>query len=164
MKKLASVVAVALALSVVSQPAVTAVATGTMLVSLTLSAGCSSVSATPLNFGTATQGTTQTITATSAITVTCSIGTIYTVDLNDGTFGAGLRVLRQGGVGPAYQIYKDSLHTQIWGSALAGGTLLTPTPMSASGSAIHTAFGRVIPSLADPIGIYTDTVTVTVNY
>ncbi len=163
MKKIA--LAVALALGTVAQPvALAGTSTGTLSVSATVVASCTSVSAAPLNFGSiaATSGGT----AEATITVNCGQGVAYTVDLDNGLAAAGgPRLLRNGTSTFPYILYSDAARTTIWGitGTAAGATVVSAT-MGASGSASHTVYGLALSVPDTAPGLYTDTVTVTLTY
>jgi spore coat protein U-like protein len=138
-------------------------ASGSFQVTLTIQGTCAVTSAATLAFGTQT-AIASALNSTSAIGVTCTNGTPYTIGLNAGT-GSGAtvaaRLLTSGSTTVPYSIYQDSGHTQVWGN-----TTGTNTEASTGTGALQTftAYGQ-LPAVASPtVGSYTDTVSVTVTY
>lgn len=148
---------------------------GTMNVTGTMVAACT-VSTAPLDFG--TFKTTGDTLANTTITVNCSNGTPYRIDIDAGVnyyFADIYRYLKRG-TAPAdatnvvpYTLYIDNGLMTIWGD---NGVTFCPTCPStytgklATGTGandIHTVYGRAVMPINGP-GAYSDTLTVTVNY
>lgn len=120
------------------------------------------VSTQPLDFG-AVAGVLVARTATSNLSVTCTEGGAYSVGL-DGGITTGDVMDRRMELGPgqtlSYQIYRDPARTQLWGSTPAlrvegtGSGLAQSIPL----------YGLVPAQGLQPVGSYTDRVTVTVYY
>ncbi|MGH6908044.1 MAG: Csu type fimbrial protein [Aestuariivirga sp.] len=123
------------------------------------------VSTTALDFGNQTDFTAAR-TATNAISVTCTGGTLYDIGLSNGS---------SGGTGPTarlmtnvaapqavtYGVYRNSAHTLPWGNTIGSDTL------SATGNGLaqnYTGYGRIPVQPTPPALTYTDTVVVTVTY
>jgi spore coat protein U-like protein len=137
--------------------------TGSIPVSLTITASCTVQSAANIAFGSQT-AITSNLDTSSSIGVVCTNATPYTLGLSAG-IGTGAtvasRVLTSGSATIPYTIYQDSGRTQVWG--------VTPTvdTESATGTGAvqtYTAYGRVAPVSAPVAGVYADTVAVTVAY
>lgn len=121
------------------------------------------VSATPINFGTASL-LQNGVDAQGAIAVTCSRGTPFAIKLGGGNAAATdprSRSLRQSsGALVTYGIFQDAARTIAWGNQqsndlnVAAATGLTQ---------VFPAFGRVPAQRATP-GTYSDTVLVEVTY
>lgn len=159
-------VAVSLAVASALQPAAIAGSvTGSMPVSLTVTGTCSSVNASALNFGSASNDSTGNVNGQAQITVNCSTGTTYTIDLDNGTnpYPSGMRALSGAGGYFAYRLFTDATMTREWGSGQQQGALVGGV-MGATGSADHTVYGNAFFGIGTTPGTYTDTVTVTVNY
>ena len=121
------------------------------------------VSATPLSFGTAGLLVAD-LNAQSAVSVTCTANTAYTIGLNAGTgTGAtvGARKLTSGADQITYTIYRDSNRTLVWGNTAGSDT----EAGTGSGSAqVYPIYGQV-PTQATPApGTYSDVIVVTVTY
>jgi len=151
--------------------------TGSMNVSTTILAACT-VSTTNLNFGSHTGTVAKFVNST--ITVNCTNGTAYRIDID-----AGLNTLTSGGArrvktGTAtatssntiwYSLYKTTTYTvsNEWGdngTTYCSTCPTVPTGKSATGTGadqVHTVYG-VLSSTTNPAGAYSDTVVVTVNY
>jgi spore coat protein U-like protein len=109
---------------------------------------------------------TQALQATTSLQVTCVSGAPYTVALDGGTTPGGTVAQRMlasgGGATIGYQLYQDAAYTQVWGD----GTLGTTTG-AGTGTGIaqtFTVYGRVPPQTSPPVGVYTDTITATVQF
>jgi spore coat protein U-like protein len=146
-----------------ASPALTATATGSMNVKITITNECLVVSATDLDFG--TTGVIDTdIDQTSTITVRCTNGTPYSVGLGVGN-GSGATTAVRKMTGPAaatvdYSIFRDTGRTQVWGTA--AGEIVSGTGTGADQPL--TAFGRVPAQTTPAAGDYTDIVAITVTY
>lgn len=136
----------------------------TMDVSATVVEACI-VTATNLAFGNYDPTGSNPADATSAITVTCTPGTGFTVGLNAGTTAGATVTSRQMASGSnrlGYGLYQDVARTVNWGN-----TPGTDTPAAATAGltpSVLTVYGRVPAQQAVAVGSYTDTVTVTVSY
>ncbi|MCH4893079.1 MULTISPECIES: Csu type fimbrial protein [unclassified Sphingomonas] len=136
----------------------------TMAVTATVLENCN-IAATPMAFGTlgGVGGTDSDTTA--LVTLTCTPNADFEVAMDNGQNAqASQRRLRSvlGTEYLPYQIYRDAGRTQAWGSTSGLNTQPGTAPL---GLATFTAYGR-IPASATPVtaGVYTDTVTVTVNF
>lgn len=123
-------------------------------------AACTSITATDVDFGPAPAADAQDD-ATSTVTVTCSPGTSYTVEMDDGMTAVGgiRRVTTGAGDFMDYYIYQPGGFTTAWGQgtdALADTAGATPTDYVAN-------FRLERVATAAP-GTYTDLVTVTLSY
>ncbi len=153
-----TLVSSAVALILMTATALASNQTSNMAVSATVTAACT-ISAGALAFGNYTGAQ---LDGTSTISVTCTSGSPYTIDLDAGT-GSGAttttRKLTSGADTLDYTIYTDSGRSTIWktGSPNVSGT--------GTGSAESvTAYGRM-PATATPnVGSYTDTVVATITY
>jgi len=154
--------------------------TGTVNVSATIVAACTASTA-PLNFG--SHDGTAVKYATSTITVNCSNGTAYRIDIDKGQNTVGTtttpRHVKTGTAAASYSntitywLYKTNTYTNtdLWGDN--GATYCTtcatiPTGKSATGTGAnqaHKVYGMLttIPT-GNPAGAYSDTVVVTVKY
>ncbi len=103
---------------------------------------------------------------TTTVTVTCSLLTPYNLGISAGANGSGVsaRQMLIGGGGTEklnYSLFRDALRTLNWGVTVGTDTLsglgtglAVPTPV----------YGRIGAGQNQPIGSYSDTVTVTVTY
>lgn len=154
------------AISLAAMPAAAAAQTAqtTMDVSATVVEACV-VTATNLAFGFYDPTASSPADATSAITVTCTPGTVFSVGLNAGTTSGATVTSRQMASGSnrlGYGLYQDVARTVNWGN-----TPGTDTPAAATAGltpSVLTVYGRVPAQQAVAVGSYTDTVTITVSY
>lgn len=154
----------ATALGVVAVPATyAATATGTLNLSITISATCSVVSATAINFGTMS-AIAANVDQTSTLTVNCSSTTPYNVGLGVGG-GTGatvaVRKMTSGANTVNYTLYRDAARTLVWGQTIGTDTT---TGTGTGANQTLTIYGRVPAQTVPPPGTYSDTVTVTVTY
>ncbi len=103
------------------------------------------------------------IDGTTAINVTCTNATAFSIALDKGLTGAttSSRVMTGPGSPISYSLYSDAARTANWGSVYPSDTV--------QGTGIGVAqtinvYGRVPPQAAPVPGSYSDTVTVTVSY
>lgn len=120
------------------------------------------VASTNLNFGSAGV-LVNSVTATSAVTATCSSSTPYTIGLNGGNANATdptQRKMANGSAQITYGLYQDAAHGTPWGNTSGnwkGGT------GSGLGQAL-TVYGNVPAQTTPAPGNYTDTIIATVTY
>ncbi len=102
---------------------------------------------------------------TTSIQVTCSLTTPYHIGLNQGVNGASVSTRKMKGSTSAdtvsYALYSNALRTSNWGETVSMDTvdsIGTGLPVS------HLVYGRVPAQTTPRPDIYTDTITVTVNY
>jgi spore coat protein U-like protein len=138
-------------------------ATGTLGVSLSISATCAVGTSTPVAFG--SQGLLNSaLTATGALSVQCTNTTPYNVGLDPGgASGATVttRAMTSGSNTVSYALYRDSGHTQNWGQTVGTDTLAG----TGSGAAQSiNVYGQVPAQNSSAPGSYGDIVNVTVTY
>ena len=140
-------------------------ATGTLSVSASVSAVCIIGNAT-LAFGTYNPTAAIAATATTTVTLTCSLGTLYNIGMSVGS-GAGattaLRVMTTTGGTLGYKLFRDSGYTLNWGSTIGTDTLASTSLTSSLTNTVN-IYGQIPAAEAAAIGAYTDTVTMTVTY
>ncbi len=147
--------------------------TGDMTVSATIEAACS-VSISPMNFGTVVPGVTKDTDA--VVSVVCTSGTTYTLDLGDGlnhitTGGTGTQYRRQMASAAnrlPYVVYQEperATEIAATSSLAANNNLLTST-VGNGATQDKTIYGRVVgaETVAQVPGVYVDTVVVTVAF
>lgn len=102
---------------------------------------------------------------TGSIVVTCTLGDVYNIGLNAGTF-AGATVTTRRMTGPSagglsYFLYRDAGRTLNWGVTIGTDTLQqtgTDLPQTA------TVYGQIPALQAINAGSYSDTVGITVTF
>lgn len=143
---------------------------------LTLSAGAQaaltcSVAAVGVAFGnynalalpkTDTQGT-------GTITVTCLnliLPTPVTIQLSKGAATSySPRNMTFGANKLNYNVYSDAARTQIWGDGTGGSVTVSDTITALLGGVgTYTVYGTLFAAQNVPAGVYSDAITVTVNY
>jgi spore coat protein U-like protein len=140
----------------------------TFQVSATVSKNCV-ISAAALNLGTF-EGTND-LTGSSDISVRCTSGTPFDVNLSTGGSGSyAERQLSNGTSTLVYNLYTESDYTTVWGDGATGGTGRkggTGEGMAAASVQELTVHGRLLASQNDgalEAGDYFDTITATVVY
>jgi spore coat protein U-like protein len=129
-----------------------------------------SVTATGVAFGTYNPFNSTALDSTGTITVTCitvlSTAETYTVKLSTGGAGSYTRRMSSGGNTLQYNLYVDSARSSIWGDGTGGTTYQTYSGTLPAGTTInnYTVYARMPALQSAQIGIYADTITVTVNY
>lgn len=121
------------------------------------------VSASNLDFGNAGVLSGM-IDAVSQIDVSCTANSPFQIGLGDGlhnTAPLARRMRSAAGDFIAYELYRDSGRSLLWGTAGSGQS----QPGTGSGtSQTFSVFGRVPAQATPPAGIYSDTVVVVVTY
>ncbi len=119
------------------------------------------VTATNLSFGSYTLSQ---LDATSTITTTCTSGADVKIGLNAGTGSSATvkaRKMTSSGNTLEYGLYQDSGRSTNWGNTPGTDT----KDIKGTGEAqVFTVYGRIPANQSSPIGTYTDTITVTVNF
>lgn len=136
-----------------------ATTTGTLTINATINAACTISPATltfPNYTGSAVSGSTT-------MTVKCTNGSTYTIGLGTGLNSASVttRKMKSGSNLLGYSL------TQTAGGANWGNTPGTDTPAAQAGNGSNqniTIYGAIAAGSTPPIGLYSDTVTATINY
>jgi spore coat protein U-like protein len=145
-----------------SEPTEAATATSTIIVSATVISFCL-ISAAPLTFGNYTSAQ---LDATAVLSASCTLGTPYTISLDQGG-GTGATVAARHMNGTVagstlnYSIFSDTTRLAIWGNVVGTNTT------ASTGTGVvqtFTAYGRIPAAQLSAPGIYTDTVNVTLTY
>lgn len=140
-------------------------ATSTVLVTATVIHSCS-LSATPLAFGDYNSIAGVALDAAAIITPICSSGTPYMVSLDAG-LGSGASPTTRKLTGPngavlGYGVYTDAVRMTVWGDGNGGTTYNVGTGSGLSQPL--SMYGRIPASQPAAVGVYADTITVTLAY
>ena len=132
-------------------------------VSITITNSCSVSNVVPIAFGSHGSLASE-VTAAGSVDVNCTTDLPYEVALDAGD-GTGATISNRLMTGPddetiVYSLYKDALHTEVWGDEEAA--LLEDT--GAGVAQTHTIYGRVGPQTTPVAGAYSDIVAVVVSY
>lgn len=147
-------------LAAAAGPASASTTTGSLAVSVEVIATCK-VGTASLAFGTYGTGQTADLKAQGSIAYEgCGTAPIK-VALDGGTSRnvTGRTLVGSGGSKLAYQLYRDSARTKIWGT---GSSALSLTPSTGTGSLV--VYGSIPGGQSVPVGRYTDTVLVTIDF
>jgi spore coat protein U-like protein len=140
-------------------------------VTAVVTAACTSVTATDVDFGSAAAADVNQDDQTSTITVTCDTGTAWTVEIDYGMNPvAGTPPIRNvtSSVAPSagermdYYIFSDAGRTTTWGTTADGDNVVTGTGTGAADPL--TAYFRLVRTSGNSPGTYTDLVTVTMTF
>lgn len=167
MKRLLAASSVALAAAAIvllARPARAGTNTNTLSVSANVLGVCT-IDPAALAFG--SYDSTANVDVSTNITVHCTLGASYWIGLGLGNNASGStrRMVNGGTDFLAYELYRDSGHTQIWDNADPAPT----PPHSTAGTPGFTAYttpvyGRIPAGQILPIGAYADSVVMTVNF
>ncbi len=130
---------------------------------ITIAAECVVGAVSDMDFG--THGILPTnIDVSTAINVTCTNSTAFSIALDKGLTGASTsaRVMTgPPGTPVSYSLYSDAARTSNWGNVYPADTV---QGLGTGVAQTLTVYGRVPPQAAPKPGAYSDTVTVTVSY
>ncbi|HEY0328556.1 MAG TPA: spore coat U domain-containing protein [Rhodopseudomonas sp.] len=148
-----------------SQHADAATSTTTFNVQITITNGCTISSATAMNFGSVGVISVLGVSATSTITVVCTLLAPYNIGLDKG-IGAGASLATRLMTSAAsntvsYSLYSDLTHLLMWGDVIATNTLAS---VGLGVGQPFIVYGFVPSQTTPPAGVYNDTVTVTVTF
>jgi spore coat protein U-like protein len=118
-------------------------------------------------------GAATAVSTTATVTVVCNPGVVtltesYTIALSIGG-GSSFALRSMGGATPRlrYQLYRDSADTQIWGDGTAGTYTVADSyqlgivfPVTRT----YTAYGVIAANTLAAVGMYTDTIILTLTY
>lgn len=154
----------ALAASMAAGSANAATATTTFTVNATVLKACV-VTALPLAFGNYDPTSASPVTGSTTLSVLCTSGTSFRTGLNAGAASGATvstRSMTSGGNSLDYALYQDSGRTTNWGNT--PGTDTPAAVTAGAGPTTQTVYGRIAAGQNVPVGVYTDTITVTVTY
>jgi spore coat protein U-like protein len=141
--------------------AFTAVDTTTFYIQAIVSSDCRIDGTSAMDFGTVPGSLDRSLDSQATVTVTCN-GTAYRVGLSNGLHAQGSRRrMRAPGGYVEYELYRDANRTARWGNNLwHDGVAQTGNGLPQS----LPVYGRVPEQNITVEGIYSDTITVTVEY
>ena len=139
-------------------------------VTATVATNCN-VSTSTLNFGSSGSFITTAINSTAAISVQCTNTTPYSIGLGNGLNASGnqRRMLAAAGQYVSYNLYTDSGYSHAWSSTTSttSCTAGANTCILGTGTGSNqnvTVYGQVPAQTAPAVGIFSDTVVVTVTF
>jgi spore coat protein U-like protein len=141
-------------------------ATASLSVSATVTNNCT-ISTTALAFGSydpIVAHASSNLDGTGTVVIACTKGAGALIGLDSGLNAeVSTRRLKNGTVYLAYEVYKESGRTNVWGNA--GVDLNDAGAAPSSAAQTFTVYGRVSSGQTSAIaGTYTDTLTATVNF
>jgi spore coat protein U-like protein len=143
--------------------------TGTL--SATINAACN-ISAAALDFGSSSSFISLNIDAAATITAQCTNTTPYSIGLDYGTNASGSQNrMRRGATSNyiTYGLFTDSARSQAWtttssATSCTGGASTCTLGTGTGSSQNITVYGRVPPQTVPAIGLFTDSVVVTITF
>jgi len=141
--------------------AIAQVATANLGVQIEIVGGCVVQNVSDINFGSFPLLNVARD-STGTFDVMCTSGVPYSISLNGGGGGSiGARRMISGGSEIGYQLYSDPGRSVVWGETLS----VDRVAGTGNGAAQpHTIYARVPIQTTPPIGIYNDTVMISVDY
>ena len=102
---------------------------------------------------------------TASVTYRCLVSLSITIDLSAGSSGsyATRTLTRAGGGTLTYNLYMDAARQIVWGNG-ANGTSHYTAASSLLSDVTVTVYGRIATHQDADVGVYSDTVVVTLNY
>ena len=91
-------------------------------------------------------------------------GRTYTAKLSTGFGTYSTRLMRSGANQMQYNLYKDAAYAQIWGNGTGGTVTLVNTNSGSGVGPTHTIYGRIPAGQDLPVGVYTDTIVITITF
>lgn len=136
-----------------------------LLLSPEIAQAACSVDPTPVAFGVYSPFNVAPTDTAGTLRVTCSTATVgYTVLLSAGGAGSySPRRLSGGAHTLSYNLYTDPLRTMVWGDGSAGTASVTGA-FALPGAIDHTVYGRLPAQQNVGAGVYSDTITATINF
>jgi spore coat protein U-like protein len=129
-------------------------------------AAACTLSATGLQFGAYDPHAAAPLHGQASIEVNCPAGVEYAVLIGPGQNGTGAPTRGMRAAGSAfvlrYEVYADATYQQVWSDG-AGATVIRAGSGGGSRQALI-VYGRIFPGQQPPPGLYTDVLTVTVNF
>ncbi len=159
--RIVATLALALLATATTGQARAATHTGTLAVSVTVQSVCA-VDGGSLDFGSYNGGQSSNADATGSINyMGCAAGTL-TFALDGGQSGdeTARQLKSASGQSLAYQLYRNSARTQIWGT----GTNTMGLQLLVAGSGSIPVYGRIPGGQAATAGTYTDAVNITLTF
>lgn len=133
-------------------------------VTVSVTADCR-IAVSDLNFGSydaLAQNSDRPLDGAADVTMRCTRSSRAAIVIDYGRQpSGGKRGLGMGAQQVAYQLYRDSARTQVWGD---GGDALQFVSDSARAPQQFTVYGRIPPGQEVDPGVYTDVVTATVQF
>lgn len=128
---------------------------------------CSYVAVAGVSFGSYDVFAASPTDSAGSVSYSCMGGATVTITLSIGnapTYNPR-RMLRAGGGSLAYNLYLDAARTSIWGDGAGGVTARYGPIMPADGvTVVVPIFGRIPAAQDVAVGVYTDTITATINF
>jgi spore coat protein U-like protein len=136
-----------------------------LMVSGAMAASCV-VSSSAFSFGSFSPITLTHVDSNGSVTVNCTDVSLYTISLSSGSGTYSQRRMLSGGYYLYYNLYRDAALQQIWGDGIVSTHVVSKSNPVNGQNNVHTIYGRIPISTQRTarVGIYSDTITVTVSY
>lgn len=126
---------------------------------------CNINTALPMVFGVYNPLQFTDLVAQSSLSLTCVGLGVARINLLAGLGGGGIRgrAMQNGAARLPYQLYRDSARTQVWGDGTAGTSTGTLGVFFVASQTFQ-VYGRIVQRQDVPVGNYSDTVQVRVDF
>ncbi|RYY96441.1 MAG: SCPU domain-containing protein [Comamonadaceae bacterium] len=126
---------------------------------------CNINTAPPIVFGVYNPLLYGDLVAQSSIAITCVGLGAARINMLAGLGGGGItaRAMQRGAARLPYQLYRDSARTQVWGDGTAGTSVAT-LGVFIFANQTFPVYARILQRQDVPVGLYTDTVQVRVDF
>jgi spore coat protein U-like protein len=130
------------------------------LLSLSLWAATCTVSTSGIAFGGYDPFVAQDVDSVASIGVTCDVTTSYSIALSTGAGTYEQRVMTSGLHQLLYNLYTDATLSTVWGDGTGHSAMVGDTQLLAT----HTVYGRIPARQNPPVGVYGDTIVITLTF
>ena len=142
------------------RPLIFLLGAGLQLISATLWAATCTLSTSGIAFGSYDPFVNQNVDSVANIGVTCDETTPYSIALSTGNGSYDTRVMTSGLHHLLYNLYVDASLTTIWGDGTGQSATVSDNQLVGN----HTVYGR-IPARQDAhVGVYSDTIVITLTF
>jgi spore coat protein U-like protein len=138
-----------------------------MAVSATITPACTLNAISALNFGAAILTTNAgNIDVSTTMSVDCTANIPYNIGMNNGANFSGGRRMTNGTAFLPYEVYLDSFGGTPFGAVTVGSSANNANSVGDTSLATnnHTIYGRIPNQTTPGTGLFTDTLSVTINY
>jgi spore coat protein U-like protein len=136
----------------------------TLCIVLVLNAGSSraacTISTSGIAFGSYDPLLNQPVDSAASIGVVCDEPTTYSISLSTGNGTYQARVMTSGLHHLLYNLYIDASLTAVWGDGTAQSATLSDTKTAAN----YTIYGRIPAGQNAHVGVYSDTIVITLSF
>lgn len=130
------------------------------LLSTSLLAATCTVTTSGIAFGSYDPLLNQNVDSVASISVNCDEATAYSIALSPGSGSYAARAMTSGSHQLLYNLYVDATLTTVWGDGSGPSAVVSANQALAD----HTAYGRIPAGQNAYVGVYSDTIVVTLTF